>query len=126
MSTDISDCITYTFIWHALGTACKQCSALNGRIWENQDVFQSTLWDMFYGNIWDLNANQPLTHGGTGIHCCCQLEVQAHCDWSKIKELNQLSEVLNMHAEAMGEMGFSNVKTGSYRSATFGDSGGHY
>ena len=95
MSADADKYVTYTFMWHALFDACPQCRNLDGRTWEDQNIWQDTLWDPIWGDIWDLNINMPLTHGGTGAHCRCQLEVQAHFDWDKLRETNQLNQVLN-------------------------------
>ena len=96
---DIKDAVKYTFVWHALTDACQQCRQLNGKRWTDQDLYQDTLYDVFYGDIWDLNINMPLTHGGSGVHCRCTLEVQAVFDWAKIREFNRLHAVLNMEIE---------------------------
>lgn len=121
-TNDVSDYITFTFMWHSLSDACPQCANLNGRIWEGQSIYQDTLWDPIWGDIWDLNIDMSLTHGGTGVYCRCQLEVQAHFDWSKIKELNLLSQV-NMQSEPANETAVSDTSTGSYRTTTFEDIG---
>jgi len=64
--------INYVFMWHCLSDACEKCRSLNGREWREQDLFKEVLWDMFYGDIWDLNANHSLAHP----NCRCQLEVR--------------------------------------------------
>jgi hypothetical protein len=109
-------------MWHALGDACPECQNLNGRTWTGQDIFQDILWDPIWGNIWDMNIDMPLTHGGTGAHCRCQLEVQAHFDWSKLEETGQLSNVLNMEEPASNSESFDYISSDS-RTTTFEDIG---
>ncbi len=89
------DYIHYFFVWHAMGDACPQCAQLNGQTFEDQDIFQSTLWSPWWGDVWDLDAGRPLTHGGTGINCRCQLEVRVVFDWSRIKAIGELERVLS-------------------------------
>ena len=83
-----------TFIWHAMGDACKQCAYLNGNVYTDQDIFQSTVWDPFYGDIFNLDTGQKMTHGGTGINCRCTMEVRIVFDWDRIRGLGELSRVL--------------------------------
>jgi len=78
-----------------MADACLQCSQLNGQTFEDQDVFQHTLWSPFWGDIWDLDGDRPLTHGGTGINCRCQLEVRGVFDWTKIDSLEEMQRVLH-------------------------------
>jgi len=82
--------IEYVFAWHALSDACPVCQALNGREWHNQDIFQEVLWDPFYGDIWDLNRNIPLTHP----NCRCQLEVRVIIHWDNIRGLAEFKKTL--------------------------------
>jgi hypothetical protein len=112
--------ISYSFMWHALQDACPECRQLNGRIFEGQNIYQNTLWDPIWGDIWDMNIDMPLTHGGTGAHCRCQLEVQCHFDWEKLEELNRLQET--MVVANSGQESFDYQK-GSSRSTTFEDIG---
>lgn len=64
--------VDYAFVWHALADACPKCKSLNARQWrEGQDIYKNVLWDTFWGNIWDLNADHSLAHP----NCRCQLEV---------------------------------------------------
>jgi hypothetical protein len=90
-----NDAISYVFTWHSMGDACPQCANLNGREWTDQDLYQNTLYDPIWGDVWDLNIDFPLTHGGTGANCRCQLEVRVKFNWEKLKETNQLMKVLN-------------------------------
>lgn len=63
----------FTFIWHTTwARPCEICGALNGRTWTDQSLYQHTLWDPFYGDLWDLDNDFPLTHP----NCKCVLEVQ--------------------------------------------------
>jgi hypothetical protein len=75
-----------------MSDACPQCAALNGQTFENQDIFQSTLWSAFWGDIWDLDSNRPLTHGGTGINCRCQLQVRVIVDWDQWRALSEFKQ----------------------------------
>jgi hypothetical protein len=109
-------------MWHSLTDACPECRNLNGRVWEGQNLFQDTLWDSIWGNVWDLNIDMPLTHGGTGAFCRCQLEVQAHFNWDKIDELNQLEAVLKMESNP-ASIDSNDIKKGSSRSTTLEDIG---
>lgn len=68
---DFADCITYIFSWHSLQDSCPKCATLNGETWENQDLFQHTLKDPVYGDIWDLDNDCTLAHP----NCRCNLEV---------------------------------------------------
>lgn len=68
----MSEAVSYVFAWHALSDACPKCQKLNGREWHDQDIFQNTLWDPIYGDIWNLDASQTLAHP----NCRCQLEVR--------------------------------------------------
>jgi hypothetical protein len=38
----------------------------------DQDIFQNVLWDVFWGNIWNLDADHSLAHP----NCRCQLAVR--------------------------------------------------
>jgi len=80
----------YVFMWHALSDACPVCRGLNGREWRDQDIFQDVLWDPFYGDIWDLNRDIPLTHP----NCRCQLEVRVIIHWDNINGLAEFKKAL--------------------------------
>jgi hypothetical protein len=91
--------ITYIFLWHSMGDACLQCLSLNGNEWREQDLFQDILYDMFWGDIYDLNLGLPLTHGGSGTNCRCTLEVRAEVNLREIdefKEINSFLEVMRL------------------------------
>lgn len=82
---------TYIFTWQALSDACPKCRSLNGKEYRDQNIYQNTLWDVIWGDIWDLNADHSLTHP----NCRCQLTVRVDFDWSKwnaFKELNETFE----------------------------------
>ncbi len=83
--------IKYVFRWYALSDACPKCQALNGHEWHDQDIFQEVLWDPFYGNLWDLNQDIPLTHP----HCRCQLEVRVEkVALEKIPSFQEVKQLL--------------------------------
>ncbi len=63
----------FTFVWHTTWmNPCPRCQSLNGRVFTDQDLFQHTLWDPIYGDLWDLDNDFPLIHP----NCKCVLEVQ--------------------------------------------------
>lgn len=86
----MSALVTYTFVWHSLSDACPKCQDLNGRQFFEQDIFQNTLKDSVYGDIWNLDADHTLAHP----NCRCQLEVHA-------KPSNILEENLGMLKEQL-------------------------
>jgi hypothetical protein len=73
----------YTFTWISEPDACEQCLKLNGT-YEGQSLYQHALIHPFYGEVWDLDADLPLTHGHTGINCRCRLEVHVTIDYTKL------------------------------------------
>jgi len=87
--------VSYVFAWHALSDACPKCRALNGREWHDQDLFQDVLWDPIHGNLWDLNVDRSLMHGGSGT-CRCQLEVRIHVDVNAVPSYVELVELTEM------------------------------
>jgi len=78
----MSEPISYVFSWRALSDACPKCQALNGQEWNDQDLFQNTLWDPIYGDIWNLDADHTLAHP----NCRCQLEVRVNFDITQLEE----------------------------------------
>jgi len=86
------DAISYVFMWHSLSDACEKCRHLNGREWRDQDLFQQVLWDPIWGNLWNLDTDQKLTHP----NCRCQLEVRVEFDWSKWEEFQELQETIGL------------------------------
>lgn len=84
--------VTYVFTWHALTDACSKCRYLDGKEYRDQDVFQSVLWDHFWGDIWNLNAGYSLAHP----HCRCQVEVRVEIDWPKFRALSEFEQALYM------------------------------
>lgn len=88
--TDTEYGLTYIFMWHSLSDACPKCRHLDGKEWRDQDLYQDVLWDYFFGNIWDLNANHPLTHP----NCRCQLEVRVEFNPIEIPEWKEFHTLL--------------------------------
>lgn len=72
----MSETVKCVFVWHSPMDArtCRKCALLNGRVYHDQDVFGHVLVDSEFGEIWDLDANRSLMHGGVGT-CRCRLEV---------------------------------------------------
>jgi hypothetical protein len=111
--------ITYIYAWHSTGDACHQCQQLNGRTWTDQDIYQNTLWDSIWGDIWDFNIDMPLTHGGTGANCCCQLEVRVIFDWEKITMFKELQKAQTEYA-IVAQKEISNLESTSQPSQGIG------
>ena len=82
----------YFFMWQSLSDACPKCRNLNGREWTDQNIYQEVLFDVIWGNLWNLDADHSLAHGVKQYNCRCQLSVRVECNWSKsewFQELNQ-------------------------------------
>jgi hypothetical protein len=63
----------FSFVWHTTWTEpCEKCRHLDGKVWTGQSLYQNILYDPFWGDIWDLNNDLPLTH----TNCKCVLEVR--------------------------------------------------
>lgn len=92
--SEVDDARHTTFMWHSMGDACVQCAGLNGKIYEDQDIFNETLWDPFWGDILDLTTGQKLTHGHTGINCRCTCEVRIVYDITEIEPVMDLQSIL--------------------------------
>ncbi|MDH5786972.1 MAG: hypothetical protein OEZ40_01590 [Candidatus Bathyarchaeota archaeon] len=92
----IDACFKYIFMWHSLSDACPKCTSLNGREWTEQSIFQETLWDVFYGDIWNLDAGHSLAHGKAQYNCRCQLTVRVEVDITKLEEYKALREQLRV------------------------------
>ena len=79
--------VTYIFAWHSLSDACEKCRALDGKEWRDQDLFGDVLWDVFYGDLWDLHSGISLAHP----NCRCQLEVRVIVETGQIEETRELA-----------------------------------
>jgi len=88
----------YTFVWHTLPDerSCEVCRALDGKTWTDQNLFANVLYDSIWGNVWDLENDMPLTHGGEGTNCRCNLEVQYN---SSLEELLGLEKDTQLWGE---------------------------
>jgi len=93
----VDDAFTYIFTWNSLSDACPNCRALNGREWQDQDLFADVLIDSEFGHIWDLNQDFSLMHGASGT-CRCQLTVRVEVHLSKIEEFSELEDTLMVFA----------------------------
>jgi len=96
--SNIDEMFKYIFKWNDLSDACPKCRSLNGREWRDQDLFGEVLFDVIWGDLWDLNADHPLTHP----NCRCQLIVRVEFDWSKWDELQELRETLALFKQLPG------------------------
>jgi hypothetical protein len=90
-TSEIEDYIEYLFHWSSLADACPKCRSLNGKVWHGQNLFNPTLRDDVYGDIWDLNADVSLMHGASGT-CRCHLQVEVIFNEAKFLESLQLIE----------------------------------
>jgi hypothetical protein len=91
MSKLPDNAVTYIFSWHSMGDACPKCAALNGQDFQDQDIYQETLWHPIWGDIWDLVADHSLAHP----NCRCSLEVRVKVNWDQLRETGQLQNYLN-------------------------------
>ena len=92
---------TYIFTWfsHLDAKACSKCRSLNRRDYRDQNIHQEVLWDPWYGNIWDLDADHSLAHGVKQYNCRCQLTVRVEFDWSKWRALQELRETISRYGK---------------------------
>lgn len=56
------------------------------REYRDQNIYQNTLWDVHWGNIWDLNADHSLAHP----NCRCQLTVRVVIEPRSFEEEKKL------------------------------------
>ena len=87
--------IHYVFTWHTGGFhPCRECQALDGRQYRDQDLFAPVLIDPEFGPIWHLDGDFPLTHPD----CQCYLHVEVESvDLGKLEELASLNRFLEVH-----------------------------
>ncbi len=85
------DAVSYIFIWHFCDDrACPTCMRLNGRTWTDQDIYQATIWDPIWGDVYDLNAGEPIVHR----YCRCYVEVIVKIEPMEFPELQQLAQIV--------------------------------
>ena len=84
--------VSYTFAWHALSDSCPKCQHLDGREWPEQNIYQNTLFDYLFGDVWDLNNDHSLAHP----NCRCQLELRVHIDMNKMDSLTELIDLMDL------------------------------
>ena len=84
--------VSYVFTWETVNDkrVCPVCSALNGKRWENRDIFALIL-EGDSGPVWDLDRDLPLTHP----NCRCHLHVEVTIDLDKIPVYVEVSQ--NLH-----------------------------
>jgi hypothetical protein len=90
-----SDIITCRFTWQSLESACPKCAELNGMEWI-QDINLPTLHDVFFGDVWDLDADCSLAH--SNCKCALLVSVEFHPEeWTELTEFKTaLEENLGM------------------------------
>jgi len=84
--------VTYIFMWHSMGDACRKCQSLNGQTFENQSIYQQMLWSPIWGDLMDLDTGYLFTHP----NCRCQVEVQAQVNIKEIDELTEFQRFLEI------------------------------
>jgi hypothetical protein len=94
----------YTFTWRNLFDPCKRCYALRGYTWTDADIYDGVLWHPIWGDVWNLDLDLPLTHGGSGINCKCFLDIQTTVVWNEIKELEDLGIIFEIPINETEEM----------------------
>jgi hypothetical protein len=90
--SELEDVASYIFMWNSLSDACPTCASLNGQDFRDQDIYQEVLWSPIWGNIWNLNADHSMAHGGAQHNCRCQLTVRVEFDWNKWSVIKELRE----------------------------------
>lgn len=99
--------IEYVYTWRALIDACPKCQSLDGKIWRGQDIFDHTLTDSYWGDVWNLDADQSLAHP----NCRCHLEVHTEIDSMKVRQVENVYENLRRATATNGGMPIpSNVR----------------
>lgn len=81
-----------TFLWHANGDTCTKCRSLDGQRFENQDIFQDTLFSPVWGDILNLNTGELLTH----TWCRCNCEVQTEIIITQVPEIEEYQNFLRI------------------------------
>jgi len=90
-ASSVDAAIRYVFTWHALSDCCPKCRHLNGKEYRDQDLFQNTLWDVFWGDIWDLDADHTLVHP----NCRCQLELRVDVNLNKLPSFVAFKQLIH-------------------------------
>jgi hypothetical protein len=90
---------SYTFIWKALELACDKCAELDGMEW-NADLFGRVLSDPFFGDVWDLEADQSLIHPNCRCAVICNAEFHPE-EWTELQSFHlALTEFTGMSTGA--------------------------
>jgi len=101
LGSKMSDVVSFTFTWHALSDACDKCQRLNGKEYPERDIFENTLWDPVWGDIWNFDADHTLAHP----NCRCQLEVRVKPSETLEEDLEMLKvELLLLRDEIKGSL----------------------
>ncbi len=82
---------TLTWNTHGCVEPCQTCASLDGLSWE-QDINESILHDPFFGDIWDLDADQSLVHPS----CRCNLIVEAKINLDEWTDLSAFAQALEI------------------------------
>lgn len=93
--SEFEDMYSYEFYWFSMPSACPQCAALHGQVFQDQSLHQPVLIDpVTVVPIWDLYSDRPLTHGGTGKNCNCRLEVRTIVDFTQLEEYMTFNQLM--------------------------------
>jgi hypothetical protein len=89
MSTQ--ETIQCKFTWQTGGAdPCQKCASLNGLSWI-QDINEPVLHDPFFGDLWDLDADQSLVH--PNCKCSLLVSVELHLEeWPELQEFQIVME----------------------------------
>jgi hypothetical protein len=107
----LEDAMTYEFTWHTFSVEpCGRCRDLENYTW-TQSKLEGVLIHPEQGEVWDLDADVSLMHGGSGT-CQCYLEINPYVDlektplWNEVKLLFEGAhqEVPSNIAEAKAEV----------------------
>jgi len=91
------------FTWHTQndGKVCPICQPLHEATWtfdtKLDRQFPRLLIHPVQGTVWDVDADEPRTHGDNSFNCRCWLSVEV--DWSDIRSriLTKIKQVQLEH-----------------------------
>jgi len=93
---DLKNALIYRFTWTTMhdGHVCKKCDVLDGVTWETLEL-TPILTHPLFGDVYDLETDQSLTHGSFAISCRCFLHVEVEVDLSKVPTMANLSNEID-------------------------------
>ena len=78
--------ITTSFTWKTEIDPCPECAYLREQTY-TQSIFDHAIVDPMMGEIWSLDADHALTHGGQGLRCRCGIEINVAFDFSELVQV---------------------------------------